>query len=149
MNCFIYFKLSKTKANNTDFRTGKPVNTAPDWTGHVTSSANHCIVCKQGNDCSYSHLGPDGPYEVRYTLGLQRIMVKTTLKSDRFWSTIFCVIVYRVLFNEVRLQLHGTIYRPNSFVLIPCYCANLKAIGYQSTNLNRIVANKSHRVIVT
>ena len=39
---FIHFDLSKTKNNNTDFRTGKPVNTAPDWTGHVTSSANHC-----------------------------------------------------------------------------------------------------------
>ena len=25
-----------------DFRTGKPVNMAPDWTGHVTSSANQC-----------------------------------------------------------------------------------------------------------
>ena len=24
-----------------DFRTGKPVNTVPDWTAHVTSSANH------------------------------------------------------------------------------------------------------------
>ena len=41
MNCFIHFEFSKTKANNTDFRTGKPVNTAPDWTGHMTSSANH------------------------------------------------------------------------------------------------------------
>ena len=28
------------------------------------------------------------------------------------------------------------------------YCANLKAIRYKSTNLNRIVANKSYRVIV-
>ena len=28
------------------------------------------------------------------------------------------------------------------------YCANLKAIRYESTNLNRIVADKSHRVIV-
>ena len=39
---FIHFELSKTKANNTDFRTVKPVNTAPDWTGHMTSSASHC-----------------------------------------------------------------------------------------------------------
>ena len=28
------------------------------------------------------------------------------------------------------------------------YCANLKAMRYESTNLNRIVADKSHRVIV-
>ena len=48
----------------------------------------------------------------------------------------------------VRLQLHGAIYRPNSFVLMLRYCANLKAIRYESTILNRIVADKSHRVIV-
>ena len=29
MNYFIDFELSKTKANNTDFRTGKPVDTPP------------------------------------------------------------------------------------------------------------------------
>ena len=28
------------------------------------------------------------------------------------------------------------------------YCTNLKTIRYESTNLNRIVADKSHRVIV-
>ena len=33
---FYPFKLSTTWANNTDFETGKPVNMAPDWTGHVT-----------------------------------------------------------------------------------------------------------------
>ena len=49
---------------------------------------------------------------------------------------------------KVRLQLHGAIYRPDSFVLMLRYCANLKAIRYESTNLNRIVADKSHRVIV-
>ena len=48
----------------------------------------------------------------------------------------------------LRLQLHGSIYRPDSFVLMLCYCANLKAIRYESTSLNRIVADKSHRVIV-
>ena len=47
-----------------------------------------------------------------------------------------------------RLQLHGAIYRPHSFILMLRYCANLKAIRYESTNLNRIVADKSHRVIV-
>ena len=49
---------------------------------------------------------------------------------------------------HLRLQLHGAIYRPDSFVLMPrCYCANLKAIRYESTSFNRIVSDKSHRVI--
>ena len=48
----------------------------------------------------------------------------------------------------LRLQLHGVIYHPNSFVMILRYCVNLKAIRYESTNLNRIVADKSHCVIV-
>ena len=39
----------------------------------------------------------------------------------------------------LRLQLHGAIYRPNSFVLMLRYCANLKAIRYESASLNRIV----------
>ena len=47
-----------------------------------------------------------------------------------------------------RLQLHGAIYRPDSFVSIPRYCANLKAVRYESTTLTRIVADKSHRAIV-
>ena len=46
------------------------------------------------------------------------------------------------------LRLHGVIYRSDSFVLMLRYCANLKAIRYESTSLNRIVADKSHRVIV-
>ena len=50
--------------------------------------------------------------------------------------------------TSVRLQLHGAIYRPDSFVMMLRYCANLKAIRYESTSLNRIVADKSHRVIV-
>ena len=50
--------------------------------------------------------------------------------------------------SYVRLQLHGTIYRPDSFVLMLRYCANLKAIRYESKSLNRIIADKSHRVIV-
>ena len=52
------------------------------------------------------------------------------------------------LIKGLRLQLHGAIYRLHSFVLMLRYCANLKAIKYESTNLNRIVADKSHRVIV-
>ena len=47
----------------------------------------------------------------------------------------------------VRLQLHGAIYRPDSFVLMLRYCANLKAIRYESTSFSRIIANESHRVI--
>ena len=50
--------------------------------------------------------------------------------------------------GQLRLQLHGAIYRPDSLVLMLRYCANLKAIRYESTSLNRIVADKSHRVII-
>ena len=50
--------------------------------------------------------------------------------------------------TSLRLQLHGAIYRPDSFVSMLRYCANLKAIIYESMSLNRIVADKSHRVIV-
>ena len=50
--------------------------------------------------------------------------------------------------SALRLQLHGAIYRPDSFVLMLRYCANMKTIRYESTNLNRIVADKSHPVIV-
>ena len=52
------------------------------------------------------------------------------------------------LSQYLRLQLHGAIYRPDSFVLMLRYCANLKAIIYESTSLNRIVSDKSHHVIV-
>ena len=54
-------------------------------------------------------------------------------------------LLYR-LFSKA--LLHGAIYRPDSFVLMLRYCANLKTIRYESTTLNRIVADKSHRVIV-
>ena len=50
--------------------------------------------------------------------------------------------------RNLRLQLHGAIYRPDSFVLMLRHCVNLKATKYESTSLNRIVADKSHRVIV-
>ena len=50
--------------------------------------------------------------------------------------------------DSIRLQLHGAIYRPDSFVLMLRHCVNLKAIRYESTSLNRIAADKSHRVIV-
>ena len=45
----------------------------------------------------------------------------------------------------LRLQLHGVFYLPDSFVMMLRYCANLKAIRYESTSLNRIA---SYRVIV-
>ena len=45
-------------------------------------------------------------------------------------------------------KLYGAIYRPDSFVLMLRYCANLKAIRYELKSLNTIVADKSHHVIV-
>ena len=57
-------------------------------------------------------------------------------------------ITKRCVRSVIRLRLHGAIYRSYSYVLMLRYCANLKAIRYESTSLNRIVADKSHRVIV-
>ena len=53
----------------------------------------------------------------------------------------------RQLLTTLRLQLHGAIHRPDSFVLMLRHCVNLKAIRYESTSLNRIAADKSHSVI--
>ena len=46
-----------------------------------------------------------------------------------------------------RIRLHGSTYRPDSFVLMQSYWANSKAMRYESMNLNTIVVDKSHRVI--
>ena len=58
------------------------------------------------------------------------------------------VTIYVLFLVRIRLRLHGAIYRPDSFVLMLRYCATLKVIRYKSTNLNRIIADESHRVIV-
>ena len=50
--------------------------------------------------------------------------------------------------ETLMLRLHCVIYRPVSIVLMVRYRASLKAIRYESTSLHRIVADKSHRVIV-
>ena len=36
------FRDQQNLAQQSDFRTGKPVNMASDWNGHMISSANHC-----------------------------------------------------------------------------------------------------------
>ena len=48
----------------------------------------------------------------------------------------------------LRLRLCSAVYRLNSFVLMIRYFGNFKVIRYASTSLNRIVADKLHRVIV-
>ena len=60
----------------------------------------------------------------------------------------FLTALHSCFHSQVRLLLYGVICRPNFFVLMLRFCANLKAIRYESTSLNRIVADKSHRVIV-
>ena len=47
-----------------------------------------------------------------------------------------------------RLQLHGMVYRLDSFASMLHYCANLKVKRYESTSSDRIVAEKSHHVII-
>ena len=54
-----------------------------------------------------------------------------------FSKTIRCTFKFK-------LQLHGAIYRPDSFVLMLRHCVNLKAIRYESRSSNRIAADKSH-----
>ena len=60
------------------------------------------------------------------------------------------LVVNSQYFCCVRLQLHSEIYRADSFaiVLMPHHWVNLKAVRYESTSLNRIAVDKSHRVIV-
>ena len=89
---------------------------------------------------------------VMTSLGVKCHLSKLLLKS--------CLEIYEVFlygnqygpaflqYYWLRLRLHGAIYCPNCFVLMLCYHANLKATRYESTCLNRIVADKSHRVIV-
>ena len=45
-------------------------------------------------------------------------------------------------------MITGCDLSPRFFLLILRYCANLKAVRYESTSLNRNVADKSHRVVV-
>ena len=49
--------------------------------------------------------------------------------------------------GSMRLQLHDAIHHFDSFVLMLCRCANLKAIRYKSMSFNRIVVDKLHHVI--
>ena len=83
----------------------------------------------EDNDLPEDSNAPDDPFEIQ----LSNVKLKRKIQY---------------LQTKVRLQLHGAIYRPDSFVLMLGYCVNLKAIRYESTSLNRIVADKSHRVIV-
>ena len=68
------------------------------------------------------------------------------------WVQVKEKTLYYNLFSleeDLCYKLHGAIYRPDSFVLMMLrHCVNLKAIRDNSTSLNRIAADKSHRVIV-
>ena len=50
--------------------------------------------------------------------------------------------------NRLRLRLQGAIYRPDAFLSMLGYSANLKVIRYEQTRLNRILTDKLHRAIV-
>ena len=45
---------------------------------------------------------------------------------------------------QATITRDGAIYRSDSFVRVLRYCANVKAIKYESTSLNRIAADKSY-----
>ena len=79
------------------------------------------------------------------------VTTSLAFKMLRFFKdSIVDLMTYRSshFLVSLRLQLHGAINRPDSFVLTLRHYVNLKAIRYESTSLNRIAANKSHRVIV-
>ena len=48
----------------------------------------------------------------------------------------------------MKLRLHDAICVNDSFVFMQDHCLNLKAIRYESTNFNRDVADRFHRVIL-
>ena len=90
---------------------------------------------------------------IRLLLRFKTVVLKLQLHDAiyrlRFYSnSLIHILSLSNSHNSLRLQLHGAIYSPDSFVMILRYCANLKAIRYESTSLNRIVVDKSHRVIV-
>ena len=79
------------------------------------------------------------------------LSILTAISLSKYICSAFSfdiILPLWIIVNVLRLQLHGAIYRPDSFVMMPRYCANLKAIRYESINLNRMVADKLHRVIV-
>ena len=91
-------------------------------------------ACNQGNTVSFKD-----QFNLR-----QLLQKKYTLCYTLFW----CFVLFVWILVRVRLQLHGAIYRPDSFVLTLHHCVNFKATRYESTNLNRIAADKLHYVIV-
>ena len=48
--------------------------------------------------------------------------------------------------RRLKTGLHDTICLTDSFVFMLGHCVNFKAIRYESTSVNRIVSNKSHRL---
>ena len=85
---------------------------------------------------------------MRYPFGILRERFSKSVENNNYSRIIYRNDNIARLVKTVRLQLHGAIYRHDSFVLMLRYCANLKAIRHESTSLKRIVADKSHRVIV-
>ena len=74
------------------------------------------------------------------TISRGRVYHKDPINSSQFYDVRMPLMTWT---ESLKLQLHGAIYRPDSFVLMLRYCANLKAIRYESTSLKRIVADKS------
>ena len=86
--------------------------------------------------------------KAKSTLSLSLILSPPTFSNVKRFFVKSSLILTFLVFLRLRLQLHGAIYRPDSFVMMLRYCANLKAIRHESTSSNKIVADKSHRVIV-
>ena len=81
------------------------------------------------------------------TVSMEAIIIPCSLNRVLIFSPNEVLLSKTLAIVSLRLQLHGAIYHPNSFVFMLRYCTNLKVIRYESTSFNRIVADKSHRVI--
>ena len=77
-----------------------------------------------------------------------QVWPKVQPKISKIAGPSMTISTWTTTLASIRLRLHGAIYRPDSFILMLRYCANVKAIRYESKRLNRIVADKSHLVIV-
>ena len=103
-------------------------------------------VSEEGGNCLRWGEGAPLPLWRKASLLIKTTMIQISRSLN--YNTYFMFLPKFARYQLLRLRLHTAIYCPDSFVLMPCHCANLKAIKYESMSLNRIVADKSHRAIV-
>ena len=99
----------------------------------------HSYLCDKEQKCGHACI--ENHFEQKYMqISLQLV--------SQCWQRNPLQVARDILHIAIQgCNLHTlAIYRPDSFVLMLRYCANSKATRYDSTRLNRIVADKSHHV---